>query len=320
MTRNTFSCPNCKKRRYNKLFSVKIPASDLFGLFRCQHCQLVTTFPFLHNRKLYSKYYANYRSLTSGQRFPQPIDFLMKIWRYLRAWRIQKWAKKGPVLDVGCGQATELTILKKFGVRVYGLEYDKGYAQKISESTGIPIFYRSLININKQRTGFTLISFMHSLEHIPQSLKYLKKIHKLLASHGYLFISVPNFASLERRLFDDKWFHLDLPRHLYHFSKEWLVVFLEKQGFELVWQKNIAPEYDFFSLMQSTLNRIFPTQPNLLYLILLREERKNPQQYIVLIPQLPFILLLAILSLPITMFLWLIGGSGTIELVFQKRR
>ena len=50
----------------------------------------------------------------------------MKIWRYLRAWRIQKWAKKGPVLDVGCGQATELTILKKFGVRVYGLEYDKG--------------------------------------------------------------------------------------------------------------------------------------------------------------------------------------------------
>lgn len=290
-----------------------------FKLIQCNTCNLITLYPKPSLSQLYKSYYQSYRSSSTGQRFSLPLDRFMKIWRNLRAARMSRLSGKGPILDVGCGQAIELQILKSKGINIQGLEYDKQYANSIAAQTNITIHSGKLTNIKKPVRGFTLISFLHSLEHIPEALSYLKIATKLLHKKGYLMISLPNFASFESQVFKQFWFHLDIPRHLYHFTQNWLIDYLDSLGFRCIGKKYIAPEYDFYSLLQSGLNRLFPKQPNLLYRILLREQKKSLHDYKSIIPQVPVIILLSLFSLLITPVFWLMGGSGTVELIFRKR-
>jgi len=52
-------------------------------------------------------------------------------------------------------------------------------------------------------------------------------------------ISVPNFASLESRLFGKYWNGLDVPRHLYHFTPATLDRMLKKAKLNIVYMKTI---------------------------------------------------------------------------------
>ncbi len=47
----------------------------------------------------------------------------------------------------------------------------------------------------------------------------LEDIRRLLSANGALIIAVPNAGGLQARIFGPQWFHLDVPRHLYHFTR-----------------------------------------------------------------------------------------------------
>lgn len=311
------SCPNCKSHDFKILFSIK-SIDSTYSLIRCRQCELIITTPKPAFKSLYKTYYRSYRAAVGGQRFPLPIDFVMKIWRYLRAHRMAFWARHQPVMDIGCGQATELQILKRRSIPVYGHEYDKNYARRLSRLTNIPISAGDFVKNTYPYRHFQLISLLHSLEHIPNALTVLKKVTYNLKNGGYLLISLPNSESFEARLFGPFWFHLDLPRHIFHFSESFLTTYIEKLGFRKIWRKHIAPEYDFFSLIQSTLNVLFHNQQNLFYTILLHEEEKQLTHFVQLLPQIPFIILIVPLSMVVTPLFWILNLSGTVEMVFKK--
>jgi len=48
----------------------------------------------------------------------------------------------------------------------------------------------------------------------------LDAIHPILKEGGVLLVEVPKFDSIYARIFRNKWFHLDVPRHLYHFEEK----------------------------------------------------------------------------------------------------
>lgn len=316
--KNRYYCVVCKSSVSQPLFQVKSkPDAKYFSLVRCGNCALVTLFPQPPINQLYSRYYSAYRSPVTGQRFPLLINIMMKLWRYLRAYRMVRLASAGYILDVGCGQAIELQILKKFGLPVSGLEISKAYAQKIQKFTGIHMYHGDLTQLKLSKQKLKLITFLHSLEHIPNALASLKACHKLLSPGGYLMISVPNFESRERRLFNNYWFHLDIPRHLYHFSATWLINYLKSLGFIYLKKKHLAPEYDYYSSFQSLLNKYFADQ-NFVYYVLLKEEKKSCKDFYQLVKKLPYIIICVLAALPLTFWLWMTGGSGTVELVFRK--
>jgi hypothetical protein len=58
--------------------------------------------------------------------------------------------------------------------------------------------------------------FWHSLEHLPRPGAAIDHACSHLGPGGVLFVAVPNTASLQAQVFGDRWFHLDLPRHLVH--------------------------------------------------------------------------------------------------------
>jgi hypothetical protein len=96
----------------------------------------------------------------------------------------------------------------------------------------------------------------HVLEHLTDPLAAIQRARTLLTDDGRLLISVPNLASLQARLFGPDWLHLDLPRHLFHFTPRSLERLLERSGFRVERIDTFAPEMEVLGFVQSTMNRL----------------------------------------------------------------
>jgi SAM-dependent methyltransferase len=81
---------------------------------------------------------------------------------------------------------------------------------------------------------FDAVVMNHSLEHVADPRADLDRIHGLLRPGGVLAISVPNFASWQRRRYGAAWFPLDLPRHRTHFTPTCLELALKGTGFDVL--------------------------------------------------------------------------------------
>jgi hypothetical protein len=82
----------------------------------------------------------------------------------------------------------------------------------------------------------------HNLEHLPDPLKTLKRVSKLLSDDGILIIKGPNLASFDRIWHGDKWRGYSDKSHLYYFTPKTYQMMLEKAGFSV--QKIIFQYWD----------------------------------------------------------------------------
>ena len=68
----------------------------------------------------------------------------------------------------------------------------------------------------------------HVLEHLPKPIEYVEKLRKLISSSGYIAVDVPNINSWEAKLYGHIYIHLDVPRHVHHYSKKSLKLLMNK--------------------------------------------------------------------------------------------
>ena len=144
------------------------------------------------------------------------------------------WRGEGKVLDVGCGAGGNLKTLQDQGWDPYGIEISEVAAAHARQLVTENIHTGTLESAPFSANSFDLVLMSHSLEHLPSPVDALRRIHRLLKDDGLLVVSVPNLNSLEFKLFGPWWFHLDPPRHLYHFGKRTLSRLLEQTGFRPV--------------------------------------------------------------------------------------
>jgi 2-polyprenyl-3-methyl-5-hydroxy-6-metoxy-1,4-benzoquinol methylase len=186
---------------------------------------------------------------------------------YLRVRRIEKGfgkKKSGRILDVGCGKARMLEMLKGKGWHVQGTEIGVRPVHEGKNSQGIDIHYGSLEEGQFSNGTFDVVTLWHVLEHLPNPRTTLREIRRILKADGLLILSVPNYGSLQAKLAGPHWFHLDVPRHLFHFKPENLVDLLEQEGFQVGKMNRFSFEYDTFGFVQSILN-LLSSRQNLLF-------------------------------------------------------
>ncbi|MBI4832329.1 MAG: class I SAM-dependent methyltransferase [Candidatus Lindowbacteria bacterium] len=121
------------------------------------------------------------------------------------------------VLDIGCGNGEYLERMRKRGWMVYGIEKDERLVTFLRQR-GIPAFESIDEALGAKPHHFDLVSFNSALEHMEGFRSALEQVRRLLKKGGEIVILVPNVDSREHRVFGGKWFHLDPPRHLWHFS------------------------------------------------------------------------------------------------------
>jgi SAM-dependent methyltransferase len=271
------------------------------------------------------KYYpAGYYGSASGRRFPALVERLQKALYRRRARAVERALRRGPgrVLDVGCGRGLLLRAFRERGWKVDGTELSESAAAFARDVLKIPVGIAPAVSLPWPDGTFDAVAMWHVLEHLSDPAAALREAARVLQPEGVLFAGVPNFGSPEARWTRDKWFHLDVPRHLTHLTQESLNSALDSAGFDVRRVSFFAPEYDCFSFVQSALNRL-GLRHNLLYNLLrgrgakVMHEREAGAGQIIL--TLLLAMPLSLLSLPATLLAGAFGYGATMTVVAVKR-
>jgi hypothetical protein len=82
-------------------------------------------------------------------------------------------------------------------------------------------------------SAWAAVVFWHSLEHLPDASAALARAVALLLPSGMLAIAVPNNRSFQAKVFGDRWFAVDTPRHLVHLDDRALTERLRELGLRI---------------------------------------------------------------------------------------
>jgi SAM-dependent methyltransferase len=186
------------------------------GTLLCERCGARTTWPVPTDEELDRAYGSWYRPQRG--RFGGPGDRLLRSLRGRLARRLDRIAPPGPILDVGAGDGALLDALSAVGREAVGLERHSD-RDDVREAGVVEVEGR-----------WAAIVFWHSLEHLRDPRAALEHAARRLEPDGVIAVAMPNSASLQASVFGERWFALDLPRHLVHVPAGTLVARLRELG------------------------------------------------------------------------------------------
>lgn len=155
-------------------------------------------------------------------------------------------------MDLGCGTGSFLLAMKRRGFKTFGVDVSKN-ACEIARKNGVEVLNGKLDDQIFQARYFDVITLWHVFEHLHNPASTLKEISRILKKDGILVIEVPNIDNFSFSLFKKYYFHLDLPRHLHHWSPKTIEMILNKNGFKVLHQDNFSLAFPL-SLFHSFFN------------------------------------------------------------------
>lgn len=250
----TMRCRLCLSKRTKLLFISKnvhgrhILSNDKFRIYECQNCK-VAFVDVNVNSEYYSKYYpANYYQDNHNNLLLNKLLYLLKELSFRRRLRlIKKYKPEGnKVLEIGCAKGEFLHRLpssfQKHGIEIneIGYQYIKEHYQDIE-----------IYNIKIDSDDFDGLSFgeydiilmWHVFEHVDNPVAFVRSLSKLLSKNGVIILDIPNKNSIGFNLLKHAWFHLDAPRHLFHYAYDNLRSLLQNYDFEIVGCKGNFTDY-----------------------------------------------------------------------------
>ena len=157
------------------------------------------------------------------------------------------------ILDIGCGSGDQMALWLECGRLAMGLDISP-FAVAKGEERGLRIFTGEVQDADYPTDHFDIVYANHVLEHAMDPNTMLDGIWRVLKPGGTLIIGVPNISSISFRIFKAKWYHLDVPRHLLHFSPKTLTSLLVSHGFMAMKTYTITPAGGFLG----SLGKIVP--------------------------------------------------------------
>ena len=142
------------------------------------------------------------------------------------------YTKNGKLLDVGCGNGRYLDGMKKLGWQTQGVEFNAS-AVEVCKLSGLTVHHGDLFSAHFDSNSFDVINVSHVIEHVPNPLAFFTELARVLKPNGSLVIKTPNSMALGRRLFNTNWYANDVPRHLYLFSHQNLLVLANSCGLKM---------------------------------------------------------------------------------------
>ena len=307
--KHTRPCVCCQQSTFTKLFDSYDfdTGKKRFSLETCNNCHLTRSSPVLSQTEL-SAYYSKDYYGSSRQKF-NPLVESWTIWSNNRlAKTILKSAqhsigdknKTPKVLDIGCGRANLLKAFRNHGCECHGVERSDFPDEPDLEN--ITIYKQDFLDKEFNENSYDIIVIWHVLEHLTDPVRTIRKAQKLLKTDGSLIVAVPNFASYQRIIFGKHWFHLDLPRHTYHFDPNSLSTLFLNSGLRIKSFSTRSIDQSLFGFIQSAINFLSINPPNTLYSIL-KTSQSRPG-YLIIGTQL----ILASLLSPFALFEYIISA------------
>lgn len=291
-------CPVCNTPMIVSIPTVTDPLTlESFAILACPDCGLGLTDPAPENLEPYypRAYYGNRHGQTSALCLRRRLGWLAQ--------------QGGTLLDVGCGDGSFLVASQGRGWTVAGIERFPDAAR----AKGLEIF-EDAAHLG-DRT-FDRITLWHSLEHIARPQSLMTGLARHLSPGGMLIVAASDFGGWQSRFFGRHWLHLDVPRHLWHFTCGPLARLLSKAGLEAVATRHSEFEYDLLGWSQSMLNALFRKTPNDFFCFLTRKPMRS--RGLARLFQIAIGLVLTGFSLPLVGISSLVRKGGTLVVMARE--
>ena len=214
-----------------------------FRIVRCRTCGLMRTNPRPTLDAMESYYPEDYGPYESTKVNPSKGPPTRKK-RFLKLLdtdtRKTPQLPPGRMLEIGCASGDFLHQMACLGWQVEGLEFS-AKAAKAARSLGYPVRTGTLEAASDPKEPYDLIVGWHVFEHLHSPVVALQRLHGWSKVGGWLALSMPDAASWEFRVFRDRWYALQLPTHLYHYTPKTLREVLSRGGWalkRLFWHHN----------------------------------------------------------------------------------
>lgn len=147
----------------------------------------------------------------------------------------QETFRKAKILDYGCGAGEFLKHIES-DFTTFGFEPNKD-ARNAAIAKAKKTILLSDLDAIKNRS-LDVITLWHVFEHIANQDEMLQKFYNKLKDDGKLIIAVPNHTSFDGQHYKEFWAAYDVPRHVYHFSKNGMQQLFNNENWKL---KKIKP-------------------------------------------------------------------------------
>lgn len=133
------------------------------------------------------------------------------------------------ILDIGAANGSGLSIYKRNGYEVYGIEPSSKCAQIAKDIFSIDLFTGVLDEYSSVRQ-YDLVTLSHTLEHIGDINRFFEKVNLITHSNSRLFIEVPNISNRPA----DAFFSFFSFEHVQYFTSFSLEALLSKYGWSKI--------------------------------------------------------------------------------------
>ena len=240
--------------------SLRVGESSSGGRVRCASCGAATTDPWPTAADL-ELAYGRYRPETG--RFSGIGDAVLRRTRARLANRVDDLARQGA--SWMWAQATEPCWTR----------FTRGDGRRWA-SSATPAAEMSASGHHRAGGGRLVGDRVLALARAPaRPAPAIREAARRLGRGGVLLVAVPNTASLQARVFGDRWFHLDLPRHLVHLSATALTQRLRSHGLEVTRVSHWRGGQALFGWLHGLVGTL-PGRPHLYDAIRRPEARSAP--------------------------------------------
>ncbi len=157
---------------------------------------------------------------------------------------IKHFPKPGKMLEIGCGNGKILLLMQSNNWQVSGIELSEDYAKEITKRFKIKVDVLNFIDDNiSDINDLDLVVMRHVLEHLPDPILALKRIHSMLKPGAHALMEFPNIEALDfkvKRFLNKIGVHKKKyrtnfkPGHCNEYNKQSFNKLAEICGFELV--------------------------------------------------------------------------------------
>ena len=228
----TVKCNLCGARKHAPVYAMPdrlFPGDEYFTVVECTRCGL----GFVNPRPTISempKYYpAEYFEKPPGRSNERYLErrFAAEA-RYLA--QLENGNSRRKLLDLGCATGDFPRFMAKRGWEVEGVEVSSA-SQQIKD---FRVYTQAFQDIPVNEPAYDAVTAWAVLEHVHDPMAYFQQAAQVLKPGGLFVFLVTNFHSTaSRHLFCE-----DVPRHLYFFTRETVVQYLESTGFALLEECN----------------------------------------------------------------------------------
>ena len=254
------SCPLCEGSRSTLFYRVTLTRGQIEGFFelrRCLDCELVFVDPRLSDSTL-ARLYDEEFYFSTGWPYGALASQVIELIQSVRRRRVERHVRVGDLLDIGSGDGRFVHHMANHGWEATGIDFSAA-AQVFARRNGSGgrFLHGSLDDHDFASGSLDLVTLWQVLEHIGEPRPLLRRCHEMLRPGGLLVASVPNIDGLSSRLTGDRWWGLDVPRHLLHYAPRTLRRGLEQAGFRVMHINHLSLQYDPYALLHSSLDWVF---------------------------------------------------------------